>query len=119
HGAIWSGILSSSSAIMADLIPESRRTEGFAYWGMASMGAIAVAPAIGLWIFQYGWLTLCLELAAISAGMAIAATRLAARDAHRTEERPALRDAWDWRVIRPSLSLSAISFGYGGITSYA
>jgi MFS family permease len=119
HGAIWSGILSSSSAIMAELIPESRRTEGFAYWGMASTGAVAVAPAVGLWIFHYGWLTLCLELAAISAGMAIAATRLATRDTHRIEERPALKDAWDWGVIRPALSLSAISFGYGGITSYA
>lgn len=119
HGAIWSGILSSSSAIMAEFIPESRRTEGFAYWGMASTGAVAVAPAVGLWIYRYGWLTLCLELAAISAGMAIAATRLAAPDTHRLEERPALREAWDWRVIRPALSLSAISFGYGGITSYA
>jgi MFS family permease len=119
HGAIWSGILSSSSAIMADFIPESRRTEGFAYWGMASTGAVAVAPAVGLWVYRYGWLTLCLELAAISAAMAIAATRIAAPDTQRIEARPALREAWDWRAIRPALSLSAISFGYGGITSYA
>ena len=117
HGAIWSGILSSSSAIMAEFIPASRRTEGFAYWGMASTGAIAIAPAVGLWIFQFGWLTLCVELAVISAGMAIAATRLATRDAHRIEERPALKDAWDWRVIRPALSLSAISFGYAAIVA--
>jgi len=119
HGAIWSGILSSSSAIMADYIPDSRRTEGFAYWGMASTSAIAVAPAVGLWVFHFGWLTLCLELAAVSAGMAIAATRLATRDSHRIQERPALKDAWDWGVIRPALSLSAMSFGYGGVTSYA
>src|SRR5688572_7718941 len=29
HGALWSGLLAASSAIMSDLIPVSRRTEGF------------------------------------------------------------------------------------------
>src|SRR4051812_32153667 len=32
HGSIWSGILASASAIMSEYIPESRRTEGMAYW---------------------------------------------------------------------------------------
>src|SRR6266849_9625743 len=62
HGAIWSGILASASALMSEYIPESRRTQGMAYWGLASTGAIAVAPAVGLWIYHFGWMTLCLEL---------------------------------------------------------
>jgi MFS family permease len=119
HGSIWSGIMSSSSAIMSDFIPESRRTEGFAYWGMASTSAVAVAPAVGLWVFHFGWLTLCLELAVISALMAIGASRIAAIDAHRSGDRPPLREVFDWRVIRAAASLATVSFGYGGITSYA
>src|SRR6185369_8587713 len=35
HGVFWSALLSASAAFMADLIPESRRAEGFGYWGMA------------------------------------------------------------------------------------
>src|ERR1043166_513741 len=31
HGALWSGLLSSASAIMTDYIPESRRAQGMAY----------------------------------------------------------------------------------------
>ncbi|MEO8035606.1 MAG: MFS transporter [Acidobacteriota bacterium] len=119
HGTIWSGILSSSSAIMTDFIPDSRRTEGLAYWGLASTAAIAIAPAAGLLIFHYGWLTLCLELAALSLLMAIAASRIATTDAHRIAERPSASGLFDWSVIRPALSLATISFGYGGITSYA
>lgn len=119
HGCIWSAILSSSSAIMTEFIPQSRRTEGLAYWGLASTGAISVAPAVGLWVFHYGWFALCAELAVLSALMAIAATRVATTDAHRITERPALREVWDWRVLRAAISLGTVSFGYGGITSYA
>src|ERR1051326_8037636 len=48
HGALWSGLLSSASAVMTDYIPESRRTQGLAYWGLASIAAISIAPAVGL-----------------------------------------------------------------------
>lgn len=118
HGAIWSSILSSASAIMSEYIPASRRTQGLAYWGIAATAAIAVAPAVGLFVRQYGWLTLCLELAAISVVMAIWASRLAVVDMPRPSSLPDIRDAWDWRVIRAALSLAVTSFGYGGITSY-
>lgn len=118
HGAIWSGILSSSSAIMSELIPESRRIEGLAYWGLASTAAIAIAPAAGLWIFRYGWLTLCVELAGLSLLMAIAAAKLTTADRVPAKRSPG-HQIFDWKVIRPALSLATVSFGYGGITSYA
>lgn len=120
HGSIWSGILSSASALMSEYIPESRRTQGIAYWGLASTGAISIAPAVGLWIFFHaGWLRLCLELAAMSVAMVAGALLL-----RRDESTPAARkltvgDAWDWRVITATFSLSVASFGYGGVTSYS
>ena len=67
HGTLWSSILSSAGAIMTDFIPPARRTEGMAYWGLAPTLAIAVAPPIGLWVHHFGWLTLCIEIAALSA----------------------------------------------------
>lgn len=119
HGAIWSGILASSSAIMSEFIPVTRRTEGMAYWGLASTTAIACAPAVGLWVFHYGWLTLCLELASISALMAIWASRIPAVEAALPDPLPHPSTLFDWGVVRTTLSLTCVSFGYGGVTSYA
>ncbi|HEV7919543.1 MAG TPA: MFS transporter [Thermoanaerobaculia bacterium] len=118
HGAIWSSILASSSAIMSEFIPESRRTQGIAMWGLASMSAFALAPPVGLFVFKFGWLTLCGELAVLSLLMAIAGWLLPVRDAARPSSAPNLSDAWDFRVMSTTVSLAVTAFGYGGITSY-
>jgi MFS family permease len=119
HGAIWSSILSSASAIMTDFIPASRRTEGLGYWGLAPTAAIAVAPAVGMHVHHFGWFALCAEIAVLSALMALWAARLPA-DPRRQEKpaRPRVLDLWDWRVLKTALSFAVVSFGYGGITSY-
>lgn len=119
HGAMWSGLISAASAVMSDYIPVSRRNQGLAWWGLASTAAVAIAPAIGLWVFHFGWLTLCIELAILSAAMTIGALLLRPTEARREGSRMALSEAWDWRVIRTTLSLTVATFGYGGITSYS
>jgi MFS family permease len=123
HGAIWSSILSSASAIMTDFIPVSRRTEGLGYWGLAPTAAIAIAPAVGMHMHRFGWFALCAEIAVLSALMAIWAARLPGgeiRNDATQEKAPRARVAelWDFRVLKTSLSFAVISFGYGGITSY-
>jgi MFS family permease len=119
HGAVWSGLMASASALMSEYIPESRRTQGMAYWGVASSSAIAVAPAVGLWVFRLGWTTLCTELAVVSVLMVFGALLLRADEKAPVARRLAVSDAWDWRVIATALSLTVASFGYGGMTSYA
>ena len=118
HGALWSGLIASASAIMSEFIPESRRNEGLAYWGLSSTAAIALAPAVGLIIFERGgWMALCSELAVLSTLTFVWASRLPVT--HQTMPSAySLREAWDLHVIRPALSLSVICFGYGGVTSY-
>lgn len=119
HGAIWSGILSSSSAIITEWIPESRRTQGIAFWGLASVAAIGIAPAVGLWVYRHGgWFTLCVEMAALSALVAVGSTFLPVTEDQGAMRLPTVSDAWDWRVIGASMSLAVISFGYGGVTSF-
>ena len=119
HGAIWSSILSAGSALMTDYIPIERRTEGLAYWGLSSTAAIAVAPAAGLFVYRFGWMALCVEIALISAGMAVWASRFPATDKRDPGARfPPLSELWDWGVVRATLSLAVIAFGYGGVTSY-
>lgn len=119
HGSIWSAILSSASAIMSEFIPESRRTQGFAYWGLASTGAMAVAPAAGLYLFRFGWGTLCNELAMLSVVMAVWALLLPSTEGPTLRGVTKMREAWDWRVIRTTFSLTVAAFGYGGVMTYA
>lgn len=119
HGTLWSSILSSASAIMTDFIPVSRRTEGLGYWGLAPTAAIAIAPAVGMWVHRFGWFTLCAEIAVLSALMAVWAARLPGGEQRKEPTSlPRTADLWDFRVLKTALSFSVISFGYGGITSY-
>lgn len=119
HGVFWSGLLSASSAYMTDMIPEARRAEGIGYWGLSTIVAIAVAPAIGFAVYRHGWIRLCAVTAALNLLMAGIAFGL--------EERPrtsAPADAFftkgllEWRVLLVSFTLFLYSFGYGGITSF-
>ena len=48
HGVFWSGLLSSSSSYLLDIIPKPRRAEGLGYSGFASILGVAMAPWIGL-----------------------------------------------------------------------
>lgn len=119
HGAIWSGILSSASAIMTDFIPASRRTEGLGYWGLAPTAAIAIAPAVGLYVYEFGWLALCVEIAILSAIMAVWGSRIPGGVTTNDDAKfPRVAELWDPQVIRTSISFTVVSFGYGGITSY-
>jgi len=119
HGVFWSALLSASGAMMSEVIPASRRTEGIAWWGLASTVAIAVAPLVGLTLYRAaGWRVVCGEMALLSLAMAFVATRLPPGEPRRSGRFPSPAKAVEWRVIVTALSLSAVSFGYGGVMSY-
>jgi MFS family permease len=119
HGLFWSGLLSASAAYMADIIPESRRAEGIGYWGLSTVGAIAVAPSMGLWLFRQGWLWVCaaagiFNLAMTGIAWSLRETRLAHSGAPLFS-----RELVDWRIMKLAFTLFLYSFGYGGITSFS
>ena len=118
HGVFWSGLLTGSAAYMTNILPESRRAEGLAYWGLATVAAVAVAPSIGFWMFQFGWRALCLETAILNVVMAIIAWRLPSQPVVPVHT-PRARRLIEWRVLILSFTLFLYSFGYGGITSFA
>lgn len=118
HGLFWSGLLSASGAMISEVIPAARRTEGLAYWGMAPTAAIAVAPPVGLFLYERSWLSLCLVMAAISLAVALLGARLRVGLERSSEPFPSIGRLIDWRVLLVALTLYVISFGYGGITSY-
>ena len=122
HGVFWSGLLTASGAYMTSMLPARRRAEGIGYWGLSSIGALAVAPPIAFWILHYGWFWLCVCCGALNLVMAaIAWTLREARqaDADRAREEHAAGPWIEWRVLAFSLTLFLYSFGYGAITSFS
>src|SRR5258708_1845459 len=111
HGVFWSGLLTGSAAYMTNILPESRRAEGIAYWGLSTIAAIAVAPSIGFWMFHFGWRVLCLEAAALHIVMAIIAWRLPPQAIAATSGAHPKRRLGQWRALIRSLSPLLSSLG--------
>ena len=121
HGVFWSALLSASAAYLTGLLPERRRAEGIAYWGLSSVAAIAVAPPIAFWMLERGgWRWICISCGALNVLMGAIAWNLdpdqspAHHVSHCTNS-PLI----EWRVLVLSLTLFLYSFGYGAITSFS
>lgn len=122
HGVFWSGLLSASAAYLSDIIPDSRRAEGLSYWGMSTVAAMSVAPALGFWLYGHGWGVLCGVMAGLNLLMALIAMSLPEETEHvvaRHGSTHGLKGLVEWRLVGLSLTLFLFSFGYGGITSFA
>ena len=120
QGVFWSALLTSSGAYAVRLIPESRRGEGFAVHGMATILAISVAPSLGFALFALGWRWLTASLALVNAAIALLAIRFVGGDAEVSRRAglapPAERLAKP--VLRFAVGLFLVSLGYGGLTSF-
>jgi MFS family permease len=120
HGVFWSGLLSASATYVASLVPVHRRAEGMGYWGLSTVFAVAMAPTLGLWVYNRGgWTAMCLESAGLNLLMAVIAWSLPA-DTRSADRAPnfSLRSLLEWRVLVLSFTLFLYAFGYGGITSF-
>jgi MFS family permease len=119
HGVFWSGLLTASGAYLADIIPPHRRGEGIGYYGFSTLLAIALAPSIGLFLFEFGWSAVCLSAGALNVAMAVIAWCM--RESHHgaAHDGPLFgAHVFEWRVAVASITLFLYSFGYGGVTSF-
>jgi MFS family permease len=117
HGCFWSGLLSASAAYITDIIPPERRAEGIGFWGLATILALAVAPSIGFWLFERGWVWVCAATGGLNLVMAAIAWSL--REVHTRAEREADASLIEWRVAAISFTLFLYSFGYGAVMSFS
>ncbi|MBI4476233.1 MAG: MFS transporter [Acidobacteria bacterium] len=121
HGVFWSGLLSATGAYTVSVIPDSRRAEGIAYWGLGSVIALAVAPPIGFWVYRFGWLWLCLGCATLNVAMGVIAWALLDDEGQIVAAHPIThaRDLIDLRALMLSITMFLCTFGYGGVTSFS
>ena len=118
HGVVWSSLLVASAAYMTGVLPASRRGEGIAYWGLASVLAISIAPAVGFWVYNHGWGWLCVVTTALNLTMAaIAWTMKDDREMEQTAHHR--RGGIEWHVVALSAPLFLYSYSYGAISSFS
>ena len=70
HGGPFGGLTVANSTMAVDVLPSSRRNEGIGYYGLSNNLAMALAPSIGIGIYQYtGNYQLLFWISLIVAGM--------------------------------------------------
>jgi MFS family permease len=77
---------------------------------------------VGFFFHARGWAVVCAVTALLNLGMAGIAWSLpgeSGREPHAPHAPLRLRGLVEWRVVAVSMSLFLVSFGYGGITSFA
>lgn len=52
HGGPFGALTVSNSTVAIDVLPSSRRTEGIGYYGLSNNLAMAIAPTVGIFIYQ-------------------------------------------------------------------
>jgi MFS family permease len=120
HGIFWSALLTASAALMTDIIPAARRTEGISTWGLATVLAIAVAPSFGLFLFHYGWHWVCGVMSMLSVGMVLIAYQVPTQQHSHSLDLNGLLSGGvlNRALLVLSITLFLYSFGYGGMTSF-
>jgi MFS family permease len=119
QGFFWSGMLSGSSAYLISIIPKTRRAEGLGYAGLASIFALAVAPAVGFQIYRKGWFPLAMTCVALNVAMFVIALFLGRKPESGPHPPLTLSSIIEWRIVALAGTLFLYSFGYGGITSFS
>lgn len=119
HGVVWSGLLTSSMATLSRVLPEARRVDGLALYGLASPSGVFFGPTLGLWVLgAWGFPVLAFALGALFLGLA-AYTRILPADVPGGDapRRPAFQ-APEAVVLLPCAVLFASALGYGALNSY-
>jgi MFS family permease len=118
HGVVWSGLLTSTMATLSHVIPESRRIEGLALYGLASPSGVFFGPTLALWITgKWGFPPIAFFLAVIFVGLSLYARTLPGSDPAGTKH-SAFRLP-EPIVLLPCLVLFASALGYGALNSYS
>lgn len=118
HGFGWGMSTTASGTIATDLIPPQRRGEGMGYFGLFGNLAMAVAPALGLWVARgLGFTVLFFTSTALALVGVLLASSIHYPPVQKAADgvRPALFEA---SALRPSLIVFFVTITYGGVVTF-
>lgn len=122
HGLFWGLSTVSANTVAIDIIPSSRRAEGIGYFGVNVNIAMAIAPYIGVEVYNgHGWPMLI--TAALSMGVLAVLAASLIRVPHRvpnTDHAPISLDRFILVKALPILfNQLFLAFGWGTLVAFA
>jgi MFS family permease len=109
HGIGWAAFGTAASALAADLAPASRRGEAMGYFGVGMNVAMAIGPALG--VFLVGWTGYgALFLTAMVLAAAAALSTIGIADPERKAGHTAVQRGWRSFILPSALFPSAVLF---------
>lgn len=122
HGGPFGSVTTANATVAIDVLPSSRRTEGIGYYGLSNNLAMASAPTIGIWLYQFTnsfeflfWLALIVACA----GWLIDSTvKLPQKDIVRQKSTLSLDRFFLTRGWLLGLNMVAFGFSFGVLSNY-
>ena len=109
HGVGWAAFGTAASALAADLAPLSRRGEAMGYFGVGMNVAMAIGPALGVFLIgRTGYGALFLTAMVLSAAAALTTAGIA--EPRRDPSAAAPRRGWRSFILPSALFPSAVLF---------
>lgn len=116
HGFGWGMTSTTSNTVASDIIPRSRLGEGMGYFGLTSTLAMAIAPALGLymiqkWNFQWVfWLSAGAFLVAMVLSLGISYPAV--------QTQAGKRALFERKAYRSAFIVLFLTMSYGSIVSF-
>ena len=121
HGLPFGALTVTSSSMAVDVLHPSRRTEGIGYYGLSNNMAMAIGPALGLFLYRIVPSATCLFVISIVAagiGLAIDSTIKSAGNKPRHRQSLSVGHFFLLRGMRVALAMALLSFGFGIFSNY-
>ena len=122
HGGPFGGLTVANSTAAIDVLPSSRRTEGIGYYGLSNNLAMAIAPTIGIWIYQLTnsfeflfWLAL---VVACAGWLVDATVKFPKKEIIRNKSKLSLDRFFLVRGWLIGLNMVAFGFSFGVLSNY-
>jgi len=122
HGGPFGALTVANSTVAIDVLPSSRRTEGIGYYGLSNNLAMAIAPTIGIFIYQFThsfellfWLAL---IVAFFGWLVDATIKLPAKAVSRNNTKLSLDRFFLTRGWLLGLNMIAFGFSFGVLSNY-
>lgn len=122
HGGPFGAITVANSTVAIDVLPSSRRTEGIGYYGLSNNLSMAIAPTIGIFIYQLTQnfeLLFWIALLVACVGMAVDATvKLPAKEIVLNKSKLSLDRFFLLRGWLLGANMVAFGFCFGVLSNY-
>lgn len=122
HGAPMGATTVANSTVAIDVLHPSRRAEGIGYYGLSNNLATAIAPSVGMFIYQ-GWhdYNLIFAIALITSGIGLyinSTIKVRTKELKKNKSKLSLDRFILLNSTRESLCMMCLAFSYGVIATY-